>query len=316
MNEFTERQNEFPNVTEFSQPPEHQDFSLDDLIREANTFVAETNDFINGLPSDTQEGFNVREHGVQECADATKRIFTPEVIKEWGEMDLAQRCEIIKAYSDEICEGLNISPRFIEFEKMPPGKLGYTNDSDCGVYLNEQLIKDPAQLIYLIDTVAHEMRHQFQFEAIRNPEKFGVDAATIKEWTVGLQNYSDQYATVYDPWGYHYNPVEIDARYFGETMVRELRKDLINNPQAIVSSGQNADVKQLNNVVAFSGSGWYESHTKEANKCYERATDPNLTPAERAREKRIGDSWAAKAADAKIKDEKKNVDETARKKGK
>ena len=29
--------------------------------------------------------------------------------------------------------------------------------------------------------------------------------------------------------GYQYNPVEIGARYFGESMVRELTKGIINN---------------------------------------------------------------------------------------
>ena len=35
--------------------------------------------------------------------------------------------------------------------------------------------------------------------------------------------------SAYDPWGYTYNPMETDAKYFGESMVRELTKDIINN---------------------------------------------------------------------------------------
>jgi len=35
--------------------------------------------------------------------------------------------------------------------------------------------------------------------------------------------------SAYDPWGYTYNPMETDAKYFGEAMVRELTKAIINN---------------------------------------------------------------------------------------
>lgn len=264
MNEFTENRNEIPKTQEFSQPSEYQNFSFDDLIKEANTFVAETNDFIKGLTGDTKESINIREHGLQECSDAAKNIFTPKVLAEWGKMNIEQRNTIVQEYSKSIGEGLQIDFKGIVFEQMKKEVAGY-NNGDGYVHLNNDLLKDPSKIISLIDTVAHEARHQFQFEAIRNPEKFGIDQATVKEWTAGLQNYSTQYATEYDPWGYHYNPVELDARYFGESMVRELTKDLINNPLTVASLQQKGD------VVTFSGSSSYheslaKSKAKEAAK--------------------------------------------------
>ena len=83
-------------------------------------------------------------------------------------------------------------------------------------------------LMQLVDTIAHEARHQLQMEAIANPEKFGIDEATINEWAVGKQAYTTALPSAYDPWGYTYNPLEIDSKYFGESMVREITKEIIN----------------------------------------------------------------------------------------
>jgi len=262
MNEFKEHRDEIPKIQEFAPPLEYQNSRFDDLIKEANTFVSETNDFIKGLASDTKEAINAREYGLRECGDAAKMIFTPEVLAEWGKTSLEQRDSIVQEYSRAIGDGLKIDFKGIVFEQMKKEVAGY-NSGDGYVHLNNELLKDPGKVITLIDTVAHEARHQFQFEAIRNPERFGIDRETIKEWTAGLENYSTQYATEYDPWGYHYNPVELDARYFGESMVRELTKHLINNPMVVAS------LQQKNGAVAFSGSagyheGWAKSKARDA----------------------------------------------------
>jgi hypothetical protein len=231
MDEFSERSNEIPVMREFANQPEVSDvqYSLETLIDEVNDFIAEANDFINGLTSDAKEtADDAREYGLRECSDAAKEIFTPEVLAEWNFLTYEQRERIVREYSKAIGEGLNIDFKGVIFDALEPELRGY-NCGDGYVHLNSDFISDPKNLIGMIDTVAHEARHQFQNEAIRNPEKFGIDEATLKEWEFGFNNYSTQLATAYDPWGYHYNPVEIDARYFGETMVRELTKDLITN---------------------------------------------------------------------------------------
>jgi hypothetical protein len=227
MNEFTENQGEKLNMQEFSPQLEYRTWTFDDLIKEVNTFIAETNEFINGTSSESSETTNVREYGVKECADAAKSIFTPEVLSDWSKMNLGQREVILKDYAQAVGSGLNIDFKELVFERMEPNIHGYAN-GDGNVYLNKDLLKDPSQVIGLIDTIAHEIRHLFQTEAINNPGKFGIDQATVNEWKAGVDNYTLEHATKYDPWGYFYNPIEIDARYFGESMVRELTKDLIN----------------------------------------------------------------------------------------
>lgn len=204
-----------------------------------NEWFGDGNDVPSG--SESTEGVSdvapeasdkAREYGLQECADAAKEIFTTDVISNWGLMDVETRNELVQQYAEAIGKGMDINFKGVVWEDMTSTDGTYTygyNSGDGYIHLNPDFLVNPAMLMNLVDTVAHEARHQMQREAIDDPEKFGIDEATVKEWTAGFENYTQEMPSAYDPWGYQYNPVEIDARYFGESMVRELTKDIINN---------------------------------------------------------------------------------------
>lgn len=40
-----------------------------------------------------------------------------------------------------------------------------------------------------------------------------------------MEEYTDLPPYAFDPWGYKYNALELDARYAGETVVREFTKE-------------------------------------------------------------------------------------------
>ena len=201
---------------------------------EASDSVSEVpndnNDFIESLQQDLEnyedsvETINVREYGLMECTEATKEIFTPEVVNDWGDYSREQKAEIVNEYSKAIVEGLNINFEGAVFEEMDEYTYGYT----CGdgyIHLNENML-DGYLPYSLIDTVAHELRHQLQCEAMENPEKFGIDEGTIETWQYGEDTY---WLGLFDPENYYrYNPLELDARYFGESMVNELIKEIHN----------------------------------------------------------------------------------------
>lgn len=194
-------------------------------IKEFADFFTEGND----TNSDTVEA---REYGVSECADVAKACFTPEIIQAWGMMDLESRNKVIQEYANGIGKAMGINFKGIIWEEFPVENGAYIygyNNGDGYVHLNVDMLADPGKLMNVIDTVAHEARHQLQNEAIEDPSKFPIDEATIKEWTVGKEAYTTELPSAYDPWGYTYNPMETDAKYFGESMVRELTKDIINN---------------------------------------------------------------------------------------
>lgn len=218
----------FPDVTE---------------IKEEYNIVKDVwNDFVNSIKdfNDSQleskdtrpEIVEAREFGIKECADVAKSCFTSDVIRAWSLMGMDARNEVIQEYAKGIGEAMGINFKGIVWEQFTIENGMYTygyNAGDGYVHLNVDMLADPGQLMHVVDTVAHEARHQLQNEAIENPSKFPIDEATIKEWTVGREIYTLDQPSAYDPWGYTYNPMETDARYFGESMVRELTKDLINN---------------------------------------------------------------------------------------
>ena len=233
MNEFNEMPKEF---LEKPALPEVQEIKAEfDEVKDVwDDYVFAMVEF-----SDTEtEGYErevveAREYGVKECAEVAKECFTVEVIREWGSMSLEERDRIIQEYAQGIGTAMDINFKGIVWEEFPIGDDGsYTygyNSGDGYVHLNVDILCDPAQLMQVIDTVAHEARHQMQSEAIENPSKFPIDEATIREWTVAKANYTLEMPTAYDPWGYTYNPMELDSKFFGESMVRELTKDIINN---------------------------------------------------------------------------------------
>ena len=230
MNEINEILKDVQDVPSL---PDVQEIRVEyNLVKDVwNEFVNSIKEYATSVP-ESPEIVEAREYGVKECADVAKACFTPKIIREWGHMTLAERNLVIQEYANGIGKAMGINFKGIVWERFPIENGMYTygyNAGDGYVHLNVDMLADPGQLMHVVDTVAHEARHQLQMEAIENPSKFPIDDATIKEWTVGRDVYTLDMPNAYDPWGYTYNPMETDARYFGESMVRELTKDIINN---------------------------------------------------------------------------------------
>ena len=234
MNEVVEFKTDVPEVQTLPEvPAETAEYNVvQDVWNDFVNSIKEFTDSVFGSQDTNEEIVEAREYGVKECADVAKACFTPEVIQAWGLMDLESRNKIIQEYAEGIGDAMGINFKGIVWEEFPIENGMYTygyNAGDGYVHLNVDMLADPGQLMHIVDTVAHEARHQLQNEAIENPSTFPIDEATINEWTVGRQVYTLDMPSAYDPWGYTYNPMETDAKYFGEAMVRELTKAIINN---------------------------------------------------------------------------------------
>ena len=170
-------------------------------------------------------GRNLREFGIKECTEAAKETFTPEVINNWSEMTPEQRAEIAQQYGDKVAESFQlINYKGVVFEPME-GRNGY-NNGDGHAYLSTSLINEQRSPLQIVDTITHELRHQYQSECIAG-HHFVPDETRL-EWIQGALTYTNKMPWAEDPWGYKYNPLETDARYAGESVVREMTKDYIN----------------------------------------------------------------------------------------
>lgn len=174
--------------------------------------------------SDILKNFDIRDYGISECINSAKEIFTPEIINNWNELSEDKRITLILGYGDAVVKNFNLK-EFKEIIIKDLGFGGYGETSGDGyIYISESLVKnDMSSPLQIIDTLTHEMRHQFQMESLRGLHNIPFEI--INEWRIGETEYTNSPPYVFDPWGYKYNPLELDARYAGETVVREFTKD-------------------------------------------------------------------------------------------
>lgn len=174
-------------------------------------------------------GRNFRDFGINECKEAAKKIFSPDVIDNWASMSPEQRAEIAQQYGDKVAESFRlVNYGGVVFETME-GKNGY-NNGNGHAYISSDLINEQKSPLQIIDTITHELRHQYQSECIAGHHF--IPGETRLEWLNGALMYTSEMPWAEDPWGYKYNPLETDARYAGESVVREMTKDYINGNYA------------------------------------------------------------------------------------
>lgn len=172
-----------------------------------------------------------REFGLTECVQAVEEIFSPELFRDWDSLSAETKESLVKEYADRVASAFDlVRYEGVFFEDMDSRLLGY-NNGDGSIHLNkEYLSNNMISPIELIDTITHELRHQYQSEAIKGLHAVSHDV--IKEWKAGAEMYTTNSPYVYDPFGYMYNPLEIDSNYASNTVIREVTKDMINGKWA------------------------------------------------------------------------------------
>lgn len=172
-----------------------------------------------------ENGIELREYGIEDCAKSAKEIFTPEVIKKWVTFSPEKKRELCTQYAERASKAFElVDYKGIVFERLENGVIGY-NRGDGIIYLKDEFLTSPFSPLEIIDTITHELRHQYQSEAMRG--KHSIPEDVRKEWMQAYKDYTTGKPWALDPWGYKYNPLEIDARYAGETVIRNLTKDYI-----------------------------------------------------------------------------------------
>lgn len=172
-----------------------------------------------------ENGMELREYGIEECTKSAKEVFTPEVVKNWVTFSPEKKRELCSQYAERVSKAFElIDYKGLVFENLEDGVMGY-NRGDGIVHLTDRFLTSPFSPLEMIDTITHELRHQYQSEAMRGKHSISEDVR--KEWIQASKNYTTENPWAFDPWGYKYNPLEIDARYAGETVVRNLTKDYI-----------------------------------------------------------------------------------------
>jgi hypothetical protein len=168
----------------------------------------------NSIPSGTVQ--DIDEYGTAD----------PAVAERWAELTDAERRAIIEQQIRELADEYGIDMPTIDWRPESWGSNGMWSEDSGTVSLNEGLLDDPR----LLHTVAHEMRHARQNEAIddegafhwpweddpfKEHEEDGITEEQVHEWEDNFDDYqstSDPGVTYED---YFTQPVEDDARDSG-----------------------------------------------------------------------------------------------------
>ncbi len=170
--------------------------------------------------------------GTVQSLDDTREqrgMASPEVAERWAQLTDAERKAIIDQKIEELAKEYGVDVEDIIWDDTISGNGSWSEDEKA-VRLNPDKLDDPD----LLHTVAHEMRHARQYEAIEDNNDFqfwweddpfdaheedGITEEQAEEWE---ENFDDYKSPDKDFDAYYNQPVEADARKSGRDYLDNL----------------------------------------------------------------------------------------------
>ena len=135
----------------------------------------------------------------------------------WERMDGIEREDALNTLSIRAGKAFRFDVRGVKFYDGKPNSRGYYS-GDGFLYLNSDVLSEPDNRMDAIDTIFHEGRHAFQHAAANNPTAYSIDRDTAIRWK---NNFFPNYIRYErNPAGYFSQPIEVDAREFAETVIK------------------------------------------------------------------------------------------------
>lgn len=142
--------------------------------------------------------------------------FSPE---HWEELDEDEKIDAIENLKDSICDRLDLydEPE-VDFYEVDGDEYGFFNPEDNTININRKHLDNPKELV---DTIAHELRHAYQYKHAEL-----LETKTDAMYRVNFDNYI---SPVYLPAGgclyffdYWNQYVEADARAFANKLTETI----------------------------------------------------------------------------------------------
>ena len=171
---------------------------------------------------------------IETVADIMGEIFTDEVISNWENLSVEERTAYLNEYYAQAGQALGIDTKGVYVADLYD-MYGYgTQGVNCGdgyLGIDIRLVADSSRLSELLNTTTHEMRHQLQTDALRNPDAFpDIPQETLDQWEYEFTNYIDP---SYDFEDYQSQAIETDARAFAEEVVDDYLSEAGNGTYSI-----------------------------------------------------------------------------------
>lgn len=144
----------------------------------------------------------------------------------WGRASIEGKKKIFNEVKEELNRiyGTNISKDVDYFPGEP-----YTNPKDGLTYIKNGYYSDDSRSIHMstynlknrtfeqnMTTLVHEMRHAYQHEVARHPDKYTISEDTARSWEYNINHYKTIEKDGFQ--AYRSQPIEQDARDFSENI--------------------------------------------------------------------------------------------------
>ena len=262
-----------------------------DLVKDAFEVFRDSDTIQKHLETLNDVPNGINDQYIKDCQLIAVKDFDSAAISEWYELSADGRWDKITEFAQNIGKAMGVDVKGVSDDMSDcPGAFGYTNGHDGIIHLNRNLlIADPGQIFKAIDTCAHECEHIRQYEAIHDPEKFGIDEETRKAYEIAWTNYNPCLPSYYDPIGYSYNTCEVRSRRVGEAVagaaaekltayIQSIKDSMSDRPEMKAKSAVMASVAPLEATKEISDvkrsiscsdcSGSCSSSCSGSSKCY------------------------------------------------
>lgn len=144
----------------------------------------------------------------------------------WKELDVDERVEALSLLEKETAEIAHRPSLEVTYEVMEDGKFGYFDG--CRIVLSEKFLSSDSYEDYkeTLNTVFHEGRHGYQDYNLRE-QRVDQSMELVESWRVnedilGYKNGENSLIRELGYYEYYTQPVEVDARFFAETVIGKL----------------------------------------------------------------------------------------------
>lgn len=151
------------------------------------------------------------------CSECLKKLSQHFKKSNWDRMDSLEREDALNTLALSAGKAFRFDVRGVRFYNGNPNSRGYYS-GDGYLYLNSDVLSDSNNRLDAIDTVFHEGRHAFQHAAANNPNMYSIDRITASQWKNNF--YPNYIRYEQNPMRYFSQPIEVDARTFAETVIK------------------------------------------------------------------------------------------------
>lgn len=205
--------------------------AIRDILLSLGIIKAEKQTRIEGEPVTSRQQHEMDLYLQQEIKKMRKENRFSE--KTWKNSDLDERKAILQEYVNQIALLMGLPVGAINWTYREPTYSGNQMYFNMGAYspdtnrinINAWVLEHGdgkgIDTYGLLRTLAHEMRHYYQNEAVRHPDQYVVTEETIRAWQESIDNYKSQSqfmaegmteAAAYQ--AYRDQEIERDARHF------------------------------------------------------------------------------------------------------